>query len=134
MMSCQNELFQREVAAVMGNSHPFAEEFYLQRANRDRSGGMGMNQTAGGRGRSNGQASNRAASGGVGDLTGIPDMGILKSLQEMGDGMKNQLTQLALKFNSSTGGGTHDKDDSDLQESESRPLTAVDYEVSPNNG
>jgi hypothetical protein len=117
------------VAAALGNQHPFADEFYSTRqASSDRARGSGM------AGRGGGQAANRPAAGGVGgagaaDLTAIPDMGILKTLQEMGDGMKSQLNQLALRFNSTTG-GAHDKDDSDLQDSESRPLTAVDYEVS----
>lgn len=41
----------------------------------------------------------------------IPDMGILKTLSEMGDEMKKQLNQLALKFNASTSGSSGSSSD-----------------------
>lgn len=99
---------------ALGGGHPFGDDYFRDR-NAQASSNRGDRQRA---------SSQPAAE----DPLAIPDMGILKALQGMGDGMKNQLNQLALKFNS-TGGGSHAKDDSDIGDMESRPLTAAaDYE------
>lgn len=113
-MSCQNELFQREVRQAMGGAF---QEDYLQQARSARN----QTQRAGGS-----QQPPPAASSS--ELPAIPDMGLLRALQGMSGAVKSQLHQLALQFNSSTSAQDKDKADADLQD-ESRPLTAANYEV-----
>lgn len=105
----QNELFQEQVDQVLGSS--FRNEFRNElRPNQ------GLRQT----GSRPGQSSEQADASG--DIMGIPDMGILTSLKGMGEGMKRQLNQLALNFNSGKRGERRSPVDE-----ESRPLTARDY-------
>mmetsp|Transcript_25452 Transcript_25452/g.37526 ORF Transcript_25452/g.37526 Transcript_25452/m.37526 type:complete len:274 (-) Transcript_25452:146-967(-) len=98
----QNELFQREVEQALGH-HPFSDAY----TSRREGSGQRMNRTQQ-------------------QAEGIPDMGILKMLNEMGEGMKSQLNQLAIKFNSSISGTGAQEDE--LGGTETRPLTARDYE------
>ena len=82
----QNEMFQKQVAASMGDS-------FL-----DSMRGGGRSSTSGNAGRGaeggNGSGSRATTSGGQ----GVPDMGILKGLSSMSEGAKRNLNALAAKF------------------------------------
>jgi hypothetical protein len=103
----QDEMFQRQVAASMGDDF----------VTRMRKGGFrssigspagqtgGTNGPSNSTGNSNGNGTGSSSnSGSIGG--GVPDMGIMKGLSSMSSGAKRNLNALAAKFESSrTGGG-----------------------------
>lgn len=110
----QNELFQEQVDQLLGNDF---------REGLRRNQGQFQGQR-GGQSRGTGQRGTQGSSDTSGDIMGIPDMGILTGLKNMGEGMKKQLNQLALNFNSK---GNSTSRPQPLDE-EARPLTGMDYE------
>ena len=104
----QDEMFQRQVAASMGDDF----------VTRMRKGGFrsSIGSPAGQTGVTNGSSSSSSSSNGNGNGSGsnsnsgsmgsVPDMGIMKGLSSMSSGAKRNLKALAAKFESSrTGGG-----------------------------
>lgn len=111
----QNELFQEQVDQLLGN------EF---REGLRRNPGQFQNQRRRQPQSSGGQGGTQGSNDTSGDIMGIPDMGILTGLKNMGEGMKKQLNQLALNFNSKGNGSSRPQ----RLDEEARPLTGMDYE------
>jgi len=95
----QNELFQREVAAAMGQD-------FVRGMRGDPRASMGAPGSGPHAGRGGAYPSQRNSYGGQGGQPGapgqegIPDMGILKGLSQMGEAAKRNLSQMAVRFSS----------------------------------
>lgn len=108
----QDEMFRNEVRAQLGGDTSMSSLF-RQPTRRPHTAAEAYN------------SSSTASTG------SIPDMGILKGLQEMGDGMKQKLAQLAHNFNNrnTNSSSSYPRSGSDEPESRSLLHQDVDYEV-----
>lgn len=132
-MMLQNEMFQREVEQALGPGHPFSSNYYTASGERiPRRAQQQHASTHGARSTSTNQQQQSS------DPDAIPDLGIMKALSDMGEGMRNQLTQLALAFNNTataaSTGSSRSRSNSQTEgrqnqgDVETRPLTGQDYE------
>jgi len=127
----QNELFREQVDQLLGNpfarTDPFADDLDGLRhtSNRNRQAGtrVSNSQVNAQRGAPAASSTDNTSSG---DILGIPDMGILTTLRGMGEGMRKQLNQLAVNFNTTKGNG-NGGNGNNRQDEESRPLTSREY-------
>lgn len=134
--NCQNELFQREIEQTLGSD--YLTNIYANNPNLPRQNNRG-NTTAN---LGYGSPANVHQPHHHPPTESIPDMGILKSLQYMGEGVKQQLSALAVQFNQtataaletiegkrSRSNSTAERHGSNVGDSqEIRPLTGGDYE------
>ena len=89
----QNEMFQRQVAASMGDQ--FLESMRSGMGSRSSTTGRGVQ---GGRSSDSNTDANSSSSSSGGLSNTVPDMGILKGLSSMSEGARRNLNALAAKF------------------------------------